>query len=181
MKENPLIKRYIDLLKEHNGHTNVYSKNAYDKLPFHIQDSINLSEYIKPGQNVIDMGSGSGLPSIILAILCPKNKIYAVESRGRKAAFLNIVQSELALDNLTVVNLNINEYFRQDIRCDVFTAKAFAPYDKVIKIASRIANPGNKLYIPISKVQHDMIKQLNIKNVEMIQKGEEYFYLNYNF
>lgn len=181
MIQHPLIDRYISLLKEHNEHTNVYSKNAYDKLPFHIEDSCNLAAFIKPGQTVIDMGSGSGLPSIILAILCPDNAISAVESRGRKASFLNMVKAELELDNLSVVNLNINEFFRQEVKCDIFTAKAFAPYDKVIKIASRIATSDNKLYIPISKVQHDMIKQLKLKNIEMIQKGEEFFYLNYTF
>ena len=41
------IKQYIDLLKEYNETTNIYSKKSYDILDYHIADSLNLAEFIK--------------------------------------------------------------------------------------------------------------------------------------
>ena len=79
------IEKYIKLLKEYNEHTNIYSKNAYDKLNFHIEDSQEIAKIIKnTKQTIIDIGSGSGLPSIIIAIENPNNKVIAVESKSRK-------------------------------------------------------------------------------------------------
>jgi 16S rRNA (guanine527-N7)-methyltransferase len=83
-----LIDRYIALLKEYNEHTNIYSKKAYDKLDFHIQDCITLANLIgNQTISVVDFGSGSGLPSIIIAISNPNNQVVAVESKSRKSVF----------------------------------------------------------------------------------------------
>ena len=97
------VKRYIELLKEYNEKVNIYSKKAYDKLDFHIQDCINIAKLIGNEKiKVMDVGSGAGLPAVIMAILNHKNEVTAVESKSRKTNFLEIVKKELALDNLVI-------------------------------------------------------------------------------
>ena len=155
-----LIALYIDLLKSYNEHTNIYSKHAYDKLDFHIKDSLVLATLIgnRP-LRIADFGSGSGLPSIILALSNPKNSIFAIESKSRKTRFLNQVVSELNLTNLTVVNANLYEWARNtDQPFDVITAKAFGSVKKISDIAKSVTVKGHsRLYIPFSSSQAESV------------------------
>lgn len=105
------VASYVNFLLTYNERTNVYSKSAYDKLPFHVQDSITLafeigrdltngrenrkSDVRAEGGGVLDMGSGSGLPSVILACVYPDVPVYAIESKSRKTRFLEYVGREI--------------------------------------------------------------------------------------
>ena len=173
------INRYIELLKEYNETTNIYSKSAYDKLDFHIQDCITLASLIGNPTTLVDMGSGSGLPSVILAIMHPKCKVIAVESKGRKAAFLNLVKSDLELSNFEVIQEDINQVMRtHKLKPHIITAKAFAPYDKAIEIASKIAAPGCELWIPISQVQHEALSAIPKPGFKLVKVEDTgFFYL----
>ncbi|MFT5171408.1 MAG: 16S rRNA (guanine527-N7)-methyltransferase, partial [Candidatus Marinamargulisbacteria bacterium] len=133
------IDQFIDLLKAYNMHTNIYSEKAYDKLPFHIDDSKVLAGLIsnKP-LTVFDFGSGSGLPSAIIAILNPNNTVYAIESKSRKSKFLCQVAESLSLTNYKIVNQNIIEFARESRpKPDIITAKAFGPIEKTLDFAKR--------------------------------------------
>ena len=171
------INRYIELLKEYNETTNIYSKSAYDKLDFHIQDCMTLASLIGQPKVIVDMGSGSGLPSVILAILLSKSKVIAVESKSRKSAFLNLVKSELDLSNYEVVQEDINQLMRtRKLKPSVITAKAFAPYDKAIEIASHMAQPGTSLWIPISQVQFEALSHIRNADFKLMEIRDTGFY-----
>jgi len=154
-KMNPLIDTYIELLKEYNDHTNIYSQSAYDKLGFHIQDSVNIAKIISlSGETVVDLGSGSGLPSIVVAIQNPKQSIVAIESKERKRVFLNQVKSKLKLDNYEVYDGDIQTFRHQrSDYCGAITAKAFAKAPKTMQVAKTLNSKKGKLVIPISSRQ----------------------------
>ena len=178
------IKQYIELLKEYNSHTNIYSSNAYDKLHYHINDSIILSNIIKDsGINTFDMGSGSGLPSIIIAIINPTNNVFAIESKSRKTKFLHHIKKELDLNNLTIINQNIFELsheFRN--KASVITAKAFAPYPKILQYAKKLHHKKTEIFSPISKQQVDTYKK-DHPNLTIITKTYDettFYYLKTN-
>lgn len=157
---NPKIDDYIRLLKEYNETTNIYSASAYDKLPFHIEDCITMAGIIENMPlNVLDMGSGSGLPAVIIAICNPLNKVTAVESKSRKTKFLTHVKDELQLDNLTVITADINEYAAKMMTTypDVITAKAFAPFERLLPIALKASKSGTMLLVPLSQAQVDAL------------------------
>ncbi len=169
-----LIDRYIALLKEYNEHTNIYSKKAYDKLDFHIQDCITLASLIgNQTISVVDFGSGSGLPSIILAISNPNNQVVAVESKSRKAVFLSRVVEELNLSNITIINQNLYEWARTvEQPFDVVTAKAFGSIEKIKGIAKHIIKKGqSKMFVPISYDQ-----SLFFDGESVINKAPYYYY-----
>lgn len=150
-----LAERYVAALITYNAQTNVYSQGAYGKLPFHLQDSLTLGARIAqdPGP-VVDMGSGSGLPSVCVAISNPSVPVWAVESKGRKTAFLKAVASELGLRNLHILTENIVELSRTsafDVR--YVTAKAFKPLPEVLPLAKKAILRQAQLLVPISEAQ----------------------------
>jgi 16S rRNA (guanine(527)-N(7))-methyltransferase RsmG len=177
MKHHPQIEAYITLLKAYNEHTNIYSKKAYDKLNFHIQDCINIANIIGNKEyDVLDMGSGSGLPSAIVAIINPLNHVYAIESKSKKYKFLSQVKDTLKLTNFFPVCMDINEYISTYTPMPHFvTAKAFAPYEKIQAICKRLSGKNNPLLIvPISAEQQaDLPYNIHI-NTDRIDHGYIY-------
>lgn len=174
-----LISRYIELLKDYNEHTNIYSKKAYDHLPFHIQDSLLISNFItSTKQRILDIGSGSGLPAIPMAIAMPKNAIIAVESKSRKTRFLELAKHELGLDNLEIRNENINEYIYHSLklRVDVVTAKAFSSYEKLRLITNKLKGKKPRIIMPISKEQMDEYRLQKYPNISF-KTIEDHLYL----
>ena len=170
---NEKIQTFVKLLKEYNSHTNIYSKNAYDKLNFHILDSINLAEIIKNKNHAIfDFGSGSGLPAIPIAITNPKNKIYAIESKSRKTSFLSLVKQQLQIENLTIVNKNIFEWV-PPTQPKIITAKAFSSLEKITKIIKKLNLKKVTLIIPISYKQTSIY--MNYLNTEILTIGSFYY------
>ena len=168
-----LLNRYIERLKQYNEHTNIYSKSAYDKLPFHIQDSIYLSELITNKKQVVfDFGSGSGLPAIPIAIMNPLNEVYAIESKSRKTMFLESVKQDLKLTNLTVITKNLYEW-KPPSKADIITAKAFASLEKIQTIAVKCKQTAAQIYIPIS--HHQATQLSNNLAVTIIKVKQHYF------
>ncbi len=158
MKPSPKIEAYIQLLKEWNEQLNLYSTNAYDKLPFHIQDCLIIASLIKNEHlTVLDMGSGAGLPSIITAIQNPKNEVYAVESKHKKHHFLEEARRVLDLPNYYPICDDINHVLHLGaIHPHFVTAKAFAPYPKLTRIAAHISKKYSPtLLVPLSLAQAD--------------------------
>jgi 16S rRNA (guanine527-N7)-methyltransferase len=108
----------------------------------HILDCAQLAPLIPSGaKTIVDMGSGAGLPGLILAILALETyplRVVLVESHSRKCAFLTTLTTKLALP-VDVVNGRLEEVPRFD--ADVITSRALAPLDRLLGHASRFAGP----------------------------------------
>lgn len=169
------IDEYVRLLKAFNEHTNVYSASAYERLPFHIEDGVVLAGLIgNTPLTVVDIGSGSGLPSVIIAICNPLNRVKAVESKMRKCRFLELVKKELGLDNYEVINKDIHELARSgEVSPDVVTAKAFGPVEKVERIVGLFGKRKIKVFVPISRAQADMISSRHL-----LEKDGYFYYFS---
>ncbi len=178
MKHHPQINAYIALLKEWNEIHNLYSKNAYDKLPFHIQDCIQVAEIItNTPLIVLDMGSGAGLPSAIVAIQNPKNTVYAIESTGKKAQFMLHVKHSLRLDNYHPIHDDILHFIHHHSPAPHFiTAKAFAPHPKLMDICKKILKKHSPtLLVPINAAQAEAFDHPEWVNRHYAENG--YYYI----
>ena len=173
------INIYCNELKKFNEITNVYSKNAYNQLSFHIEDSRHMSKFIPNGaRTLVDMGSGSGLPSVILAICNPSIMVTAVESKSRKRKFLHFIGKLLKLDNFIVYDGDIQSYLANtDTHIDVFTAKAFAPISKINKILRPIRNTHYKLIIPYSYNQYQNHDKDHEKQTYTSKDSTTFYYM----
>ena len=165
---------YVSELLTYNERTNVYSKSAYEKLPFHIADSVTLALEVrdarKAQRGVLDLGSGSGLPSVIMACVNPELPVFAVESKSRKTRFLTHAARKLGLDNYTPLTQNVNELSRSwyfDV--DVVTAKAFKPLPEVGPIGSKCILSEAQMLIPISEAQ---VAEFSLGEERLVRHGK---------
>lgn len=123
---------YMQLLAEWNKTHNLTAVDDIDEmLGVHIFDSASIKPYVK-GATLLDVGSGAGLPGMILAILSPALDVTSVETRGKKAQFQMYVSNKLNLKNFTVENTRIED-FQPKEKFAMITARAFSSIEKLIE------------------------------------------------
>jgi len=137
------LQTYVRELKRWNRTVNLVSAlSLRDVWRRHILDCAQLARLIPPtAKTLVDMGSGAGLPGLILAILLRETdpfRVVLVESHGRKCAFLTALAAKLTLP-VDVVNGRLEQIPRFD--ADVITARALAPLDRLLVHAARFAGP----------------------------------------
>lgn len=165
------VQEYVRLLLEYNERTNVYSKSAYEKLPFHVEDSLRLACLVndRASRGVLDIGSGSGLPSILIACVSPSLPTYAVESKSRKTRFLARMARELDLPRYVPLTQNVRELYQSwAFDVDVVTAKAFKPLPEVGPIARRCISGHARLLVPISEAQ---VREFDLADDQLVRTG----------
>ena len=74
-------------------------RDPLESIKKHFLDSLSILNFIKPGL-LLDVGSGAGLPGIVIAIMKPKTKVFVIDSIGKKCHFMQTVKTELSLENL---------------------------------------------------------------------------------
>ena len=142
-----LLERYVDLLKVANAAQNLISASTLDTIwERHILDSAQLARF-EPhaGASWIDIGSGAGLPGIVLATLVT-GPVTLVEPRRLRAAFLEQTIAALGLaPRVSVVQSKI-ENVRGSF--DVITARAVAPLGRLLGLAHHLAHNGTVWPLP---------------------------------
>ena len=108
----------------------------------HILDSLRAAPVVANADLAADLGSGAGLPGIVVAIALPRLRMLLVEPRPRRAALLELVVEELGVSNATVVAGRVAE---MPGPVDVALARAFAPLDEAWAQARGILRPGGRL------------------------------------
>jgi len=79
---------YLEILKKWNEAYNLTAiRNPEDMVAMHLLDSLSIAPFIK-GKNILDVGTGAGLPGIPLAILYPERRFTLLDSNGKKIRFL---------------------------------------------------------------------------------------------
>jgi 16S rRNA (guanine527-N7)-methyltransferase len=110
----------------------------------HLLNCAGLSELVEDGQVVLDLGSGAGLPGLVLALQRPDVQLVLVEPLQRRATFLDEAVELLGLRN-TVVRRARAEELAGKLEVDVVTARAVAPLDRLAGWALPLLHPGGRL------------------------------------
>jgi 16S rRNA (guanine527-N7)-methyltransferase len=111
----------------------------------HLLNCAAVGELVPSGASVTDVGSGAGLPGIVLAIARPYLSVALVEPLARRTAFLSEVVAELSLDNVTVVRARAEDAAGELAPADVVTARAVAPLDRLAAWCLPLARVGGRL------------------------------------
>lgn len=109
----------------------------------HVQDCLRAATVVTATDHTAyDLGSGAGLPGIVVGIACPALKITLVESRRPRAAFLQLAVDRLALANTSVATVRV-ETLTEPV--DLCFSRAFARVRVAWAAADRLLNPGGRL------------------------------------
>ena len=93
------------------------------------------------GRSVIDLGSGAGLPGIVMAMLLPDAEVILLEPMARRVAFLEECVRLLGLPNVVVRRARAEEVAGRLV-ADVVTARAVAPLERLAGMAAALVQPG---------------------------------------
>ena len=114
-------------------------KDDQQALIKHIFDSLSIVPFL-PAGDLLDIGTGAGLPAVIVAICQPQRAVTALDSNQKKIRFIKQVASELGLKNLTPVASRIEAHAGT---YQVITSRAFASLvDFVTHSQSKLADNG---------------------------------------
>ncbi|MEO0368415.1 MAG: 16S rRNA (guanine(527)-N(7))-methyltransferase RsmG [Pseudomonadota bacterium] len=156
---------FMTLLHEWNQTHNL---TAIESLPEmvskHVLDSASIKPYMK-GATLLDVGSGAGLPGMVLAILSPALEVTSIESRGKKAQFQMFAASKLNLKNFRVENTRIEDYKPAE-KYAMVTSRAFSSLSDFIEGSKQtVAENGRWLAMKGHLDEDEMkdFKKLNYK------------------
>ncbi|MDA9057968.1 16S rRNA (guanine(527)-N(7))-methyltransferase RsmG [Candidatus Thioglobus sp.] len=137
-------------------------RDPLEAIKKHFLDSLSIVCFIKPGL-LLDVGSGAGLPGIIIAIMMPKTSVFVIDSVGKKCRFMQTVKTELSLTNLTVVNSRV-ESFSYHESFPQITSRAFSDVASTIeKVKHLIADDGRYLMMKGDNIDEETIQKMKAK------------------
>ena len=125
-----LLDQYCQRLWDWNTKLNLTRHTDYDKFVSRdLVDSLEISRLLEPGQSVLDVGTGGGVPGIVLAILRPDLRISLCESVGKKVHAVEEMIRGLGL-NVPVYHERAEKVV-PEVRFDVLVARAVGPLWKI--------------------------------------------------
>ncbi|HEX5090066.1 MAG TPA: 16S rRNA (guanine(527)-N(7))-methyltransferase RsmG [Nocardioides sp.] len=128
----PLAERYVGLLASHGVERGLVGPREAPRLwERHVLNCLALSSVVPSTATVADLGSGAGLPGLVLAIGRPDLRITLVEPLQRRVTFLDEVIGTLSLDNVVTVRGRAEELHGRETY-DVVTARALAPLGRLL-------------------------------------------------
>ena len=137
----PRLLDYQALLARWNATYNLTAvRDPAEMVTRHLLDSLAILPYVT-GSTLADLGTGPGLPGIVLAIAAPGRAITLVDSNGKKVRFLREAIRALKLDGVQAVQSRV-----EDVQgsFDCITARAFASFADMLGWGGHLLAPGGR-------------------------------------
>jgi 16S rRNA (guanine527-N7)-methyltransferase len=137
---------YVDLLIAENDQQNLIAKTSIpDIWTRHIADSLQLAALAPQAKSWLDIGTGPGLPGLVIAIATGAPTLL-VEPRRLRTAFLERVVETLAMRDVRVVTASLAAV--KPAQFDAITARAVASLDKLLAMTRPFSHPNTVLVLP---------------------------------
>ncbi len=135
---------YAALVVNWNRYSNLTgAQTAGDFAGKFIADALAIAPFVR-GPVVADLGSGNGLPGLVLAILEPAWRVVLVESRGRRARFLQQARIDLGLQNVEVVQARIEDWHPQALPRTV-VCQAVGSLGMILALTGHLHSPDCRI------------------------------------
>ncbi len=143
----------------------------------HLLNCAVVTELIRPScRTLVDIGSGAGLPGIVLALLRPELDVTLLEPMERRCRFLADCAAELGLANASVLRGRAEE---TRLRADVATARAVAPLGRLAELAVGTVRPGGMVLAIKGRTAADELKKarpilrrIGARGAEVVSAGQ---------
>ena len=135
-------------------------RDPIESIKKHLLDSLSILSFIKPGL-LLDVGSGAGLPGIVIAIMKPKTNVFTIDSVGKKCRFMQTVKTELSLANLTVINNRVEAFSYEEAFPQIVSRAFSSAVDTLDKTQHLISTDGSYLLMKGDNVDQESIENMN--------------------
>jgi 16S rRNA (guanine527-N7)-methyltransferase len=140
-----LVERYVQLLAGAGVERGLIGPREAPRLwDRHVLNCLSVSSAVPEGAAVADLGSGAGLPGLVLAIGRPDLEVTLVEPLQRRTVFLDEVVADLGLTHVRVVRGRAEELHGRE-QYDVVTARALAPLERLLGWSMPLVRPSGTL------------------------------------
>ena len=141
----PAVRGYAALLRTHGVERGLIGPREISRLwTRHILNSAALAHLLPVHGSVADIGSGGGLPGVVLAAMRPDLTIHLIEPMQRRVAWLSEVAHTLHLENVVIHDARAEDLVGE-VAADVVTARAVAPLPRLAPWALPLVAPGGRL------------------------------------
>jgi 16S rRNA (guanine527-N7)-methyltransferase len=144
----------------------------------HLLNCAVVAELLPERGSLVDIGSGAGLPGVVLAMLRPSLTVTLLEPLLRRSVFLQECVAELELANASVLRARAEEKAASQVKADIATARAVAPLDRLAVWAARLLRPGGQLLAIKGQSAAEelaaagpVLSRLGVRSAEVLQVG----------
>ncbi len=134
------VAQYRELVHDYHKTLNLVSDKALADFDRHLEDATTyaalIAELSPAPATVLDLGSGVGLPGLVIALALPDTQVVLVERRRRRAAFLSLACGRLGATNAEVRTADVRAI--EDVKAEVVTAQAVASFLEVYRLTCRV-------------------------------------------
>lgn len=174
----PLAERYAEMLAGPGIVRGLLGPREAERLwERHLLNSALLAELVPRPSTLVDIGSGAGLPGLVLAMLLPDVKVTLVEPMARRVLFLGECVADLGLENVTIRRARAEEV-TSEFSADVVTARAVAPLDRLAGLAVPLVRPGGLVLavkgeraVAEAAAAGPVLRKLGVVDVAVVQAG----------
>ena len=132
---------YLALLQKWNAAYNLTAVRDPEQMVVkHLLDSLSILPHVQ-GTRLIDVGTGAGLPGLVLALVKPELQVTLLDSNGKKVRFLRQAIAELKVGNAVAVQSRVEEFAE---RFDVVTSRAFATLADMVEGSAQLLVEGGE-------------------------------------
>ena len=151
---------YKELLIKWNKSFNLTSIKNREVVTHHFLDCLSIIPFIK-SSSLLDVGTGAGLPGIIIAIVKPDIKVSLIDKVGKKIAFIKRVVPELEIKNIDTYHDRV-ELLTSEEKYDGIISRAFSNMDDFIKSTKHLIKSQGVWYgMKSKKILNDEMININ--------------------
>lgn len=141
----PVVQRYGELLAGSGVERGLIGPREVDRLwERHLMNCAAVAELVPHDAHVVDVGSGAGLPGVVLAVTRPDLRVTLLEPLLRRTVFLEECLDILRLDNAEVLRGRAEDWSGR-MGADVVTARAVAPMERLIGWCLPLLRPSGRM------------------------------------
>ena len=165
-EKQAVLLKYLALLDKWNKVYNLTAvRDPIEMVTLHLLDSLSVLPYIK-SKNLLDVGSGGGLPGIVLAVCLPELQVTTIDTVQKKAIFMQQVKGELGLDNLNVVHARV-ERFEPEQPFEVIISRAFSEINQFLALTQHLLTEDGHWLAMKGVSPNEELGSLSVKQSEV--------------
>ncbi len=174
-----LAERFTSLLATHGVERGLIGPREVPRLwERHLVNCGALAELIPDEAEVVDIGSGAGLPGLVIAMLRPQVRMTLLEPMLRRTVFLGECVAELGLGHVTVCRARAED-MAGVIRADIATSRAVAPLGRLAELSAGLVRPGGTiLALKGDQARSELdqagtvLRRLGVQSAEVLKAGQ---------